>query len=93
MPDDFGGVDPERLRRAGVFVPDEPSELARHYQSEQDKKDAARGEPHGLTIAEVRAADEAGMPLSKYAGLRGVRTLEEYRRLRRREREAGDEAA
>jgi hypothetical protein len=90
---DFGGVDVERLRRAGLFTPDEPSALARHYQDERDRKDAARGEPHGLTVAEVRAADEAGMPLERYGRLRAVRTLEDWRALRRREPGGGGEAA
>ncbi len=43
---------------------------------------AERGRPFGLSEREVDAADAGGMGLREYAGLRHVRTIADYDRLR-----------
>ncbi len=60
----------------------ETSEAGRAHLAEQVAERAERGRPFGLGEREVAAADAAGLGLREYAGLRHVRTVEDYRRLR-----------
>lgn len=46
-----------------------------------------RGEVYGLSAAEVKVADDAGMALPRYVGMRGVRSLDQFERVRDSEAE------
>jgi len=45
----------------------------------------ARGAAHGLSPAQVHAADRFGMDVRAYATFGGVRSVDDYARLRREE--------
>ncbi len=69
--------------RATLPVPaGQRTEAGRAHLAEQLAERAERGRPFGLGEREVAAADAGGLGLREYAGLRHVRTVEDYDRLR-----------
>ena len=64
---------------------DDRSDAERQRDEEAERELAGRGAPHGLSAAEVAAADRLNMSLEKYAGYRGVRSIDDVAALRQRE--------
>jgi hypothetical protein len=80
------GATPGQMRRAGLYVPPEPSPLEREHAEQVQAKLEQRGKPHGLSAAQVRAADEGGLSLASYAALRTCRTAADFAAVREQER-------
>ena len=73
----------DQLRAAGLMGEPDETDGARAFREQQETELATRGKPHGLTADEVAAADATGMPLQRYAALKGVNTLYGYQDVER----------
>lgn len=75
----------DRFREAAALPVSafEASPLGEAHTKAEAAKLETRAKSAGLSVAEVRAADAAGLDLLRYAALRNVRSVEDYRRVGR----------